>query len=498
MKRIVMFMMVALGAVVCPASGAGVIDPLVSGRAMVRLDSATIQGFLTVLNQDYPTIHASAIDALPSRQMYLLQFTPPDPQTLDLLEEDLDNTYVTAGLLVWGELLYQGEAPEGKTGSTWVDQVGGSNEFTSQYASTMLGLPSAQAQTSGGGILVAVLDTGIDATHPLLQSRIAPGGYNFIANSTNTLDVGDGLDNDGDNAVDEMTGHGTYVAGLIALVAPQAKLLPVTVLNSDGIGDTWLFVKGLYFAIDRGAEVINISLTTTYDSQAFEEAALEAKNLGIAIAAAVGNFNNNTIPEYPGLIKREDGQFMVFGVAACDDQNVKADFSNFSNVPDRHEVFITAPGSTAEIGGSPDVARAIISTLPGGQFGAWEGTSMSTPLVAGTLALIRAQHPEWPCNLQTWNAMRQVLTVSAFNLYPMNPAFANPPQLGVGRLNTAGAVALGPPAPAPGDLNNDGAVNVIDLLSIINQWNLVHTSADINNDGTVGVADLLIVIANWS
>jgi subtilisin family serine protease len=502
MMRIVqMVLLVMWLAVFVPATAASAqvvgIDPLVPGRAMVRVNAGTIAGFLTVLNQDYPGLNAAVIDALPSRQMYLLQFNPPSPQVLDDLEDDLDETYVDAGQLVWGELLYEGQAPEGKTGSTWVDQIVGGNEFKSQYAATMLGLTQAQTQTTGAGVLVAVLDTGIDASHPILQGRIATGGYNFIANTNDTSDVGDGNDNDGDSAIDEMTGHGTYVAGLIALVAPQAQLLPVTVLNSDGVGDTWALLKGLYFAIDRGVEVINISLTTTYDSHALEYALLDAKTLGVAIAAAVGNFNRNTVPEYPGMTKREDGIFVVFGVASCDDQNVKSTFSNYSDVPHEHEVFITAPGATAFVSGSPDVSRAIISTLPGGEFGAWEGTSMSTPLVAGTLALIRAQHPEWPSNTQTWDVMRQRLTISAVNLYPMNPAYANPPQLGVGRLNTAAAVALGPPAPVIGDLNNDGVINSPDLIKVINDWSLVHTSADINNDGQVGIADLLLVIANW-
>lgn len=500
MQRLMTAMAVWAGVILLGPVGALVhadIDPLVPGRAMIRLNNATLPGFMAILKQDHPQIEAFVIDDISSRNMYLIQFTPPPPWQLENLENDLSETYVLAGHLAWGELLYEGQTPEGKTGSTWVDHVGSLASFRSQYASGQIGVPTAQQRSTGAGVLVAVLDTGISPNHPVVQNQIALGGYNFITNSTDTNDVGDGLDNDGDGLIDEQTGHGTYVAGLIALVAPEAQLLPITVLNSDGIGHGWALVKGLYFAIDRGVEVINLSLSSTYDSDAVEEAVQAARSLGIAVAAAAGNFNRNDVPEYPAMLRREDGEFMIFGVTATDYANVKAPFSNYSNVPERNEVFISAPGETTEIGNVPDPDRAIISTLPNGQYGIWEGTSMCTPLVSGTLALIRSQHPEWPSNLATWNATEAVLRTSAFNHYPMNPAYANPPQLGVGRLDTAAAVALGPVAPRRGDLNGDGVINVADLFTVINRWAQVHTSADINNDGTVNVTDLLFVINNW-
>ena len=123
---------------------------------------------------------------------------------------------------------------------------------------------------------------------------------------------------------------------------------------------------------------------------------------------------------------------------------------------------------------------------------------MCTPLVSGAAALIRAQHPEWPATVETFFSIRNALMSTAVNIYPLNPQFLKDKELGVGRLNIAAAVALGPAAPQSGDLNGDGAVDVDDLLKVISDWGGVHTSADINGDGAVDSDDLVLVISNWS
>jgi subtilisin family serine protease len=475
-------------------------DPLVHGYTFVRMDPGVpVEQILTLINNDYPGVDAHVVDSIPNVETFLIEFTAPTPLTL---EGKLKGAYTSPGPIVWGDLLYEGQAPEGKTGSTWVGQVLFNTSYTNQYLVPMIGTLEAAAKSTGANVVVAVLDTGIDASHPELAAAVTPGGYNFIANSQNTGDIGDGLDNDLDKSTDEMTGHGTYVAGLIHLVAPDAKLLPVVVLNSDGVGDGWNFLKGLRYAIDHGVEVINMSLATTYDSDGMHEALEDARNLGIIVVAAAGNLNTDDPREYPAMMDPDAGQipqdeWLVLGVAAVNHQDVKAGFSNYHK-----NLFISAPGdSVIDAQGNPTIAQSIVSTMPGDEYRVWEGTSMATPLVSGAVALVRSQHPAWPANIQTFMNVRDRFMDTVVNICPQNPAFCpagNEPLLGVGRLDAAAAVDLGPVAPQSGDLNGDGEVGVDDLLKVISDWGQTHTSADITGNGVVDVDDLLTVINRWS
>lgn len=508
MHHLFRFSTIAVMALLCAMSahaGGGQpigIDPRVPDRAMVAIQpTSTVDQFIAAFNtlhqQAGDGVSAALLDSIASRRVHLLQINlPPDysPAQFEALELELESHPAYAPHRVHAELLYEGQAPESKTGSTWVDSVAGSLEYHNQYALQKIGAPAAQDRSTGQGVVVAVLDTGLDSTHPALAGRIVDGGYNFIANNADTSDIGDGVSNDADALVDEAVGHGTFVAGLIAAVAPESRLLPITVLNSDGVGDGWSFVRGIYYAIDRGVEVINMSLGTTYDSLIIYDAIAEARNHGIIVVAAAGNFNRNTEREYPAMWDEEGSsdplEFVCLGIAATTDTDLKASFSNY-----HEKLFISAPGATLP---STGLDRSIISALPGGGYEVWEGTSFSVPMVSGTVALVRAQHPEWPATAQTFDTIESLLWTTAINIYPQNPQYQEEMELGAGRLDAAGAVALGPVAPQHGDLNADGAIDVTDLLTVINSWGLVHSSADLDGDGTVNVNDLVLIINNWS
>ncbi|MCA9289615.1 MAG: S8 family serine peptidase [Phycisphaerales bacterium] len=487
-----------------PHAAAQNADPPVVGRAIVRVPDAPggvhdIDAFIAEFAQGEGIVMTIGDSMLrpaetPPFYAYLLEYPARNQVEVQLAldpENQPSSEYELSGAIVWGEALYAGEASEGKSGSAWVASLDPAH-FTNQYPIDLLGLDAAHDRSTGLGVVVAIIDSGIDIAHPALAGRIAPGGLNLIDGTPNVADVGDGVDTDGDLLVDEMVGHGTFVAGLVSLTAPDAKLLPVKVLNGDGTGDGWIVAKGMMYAIDRGVEVINLSLGSTYDSAAIEDAIDIAMQHGIVVVSAGGNQNEGEgdFEEFPA--SKSDGM----GVAATDANDIKATFSNYND-----KFSLSAPGDSVPQAGDPDgwnPTKSIYSTLPGGGYGIWEGTSFSTAFVSGAAALIRAQHPEWSASLTTALNVQGYLEGTAVDIYPQNPQYADDESLGVGRLNAAAATMISPPAPALGDLNRDGSVNADDLAVMLAAWGLTHSSADLDGDGIVGPADLAILLAQWS
>ena len=458
---------------------------LLADRLIVRLlPGSELAAFLAAFESDHPGVAVTPVDSVPGRGIHLLELqTPPDYTAVDFaaLEEDLESSY--GAFLDWGEFLYTNEAPEGTTGSTFVDHPA-SGLYKNQYATTVTGTTAAHARSSGPGIVVAVLDTGVDLDHPALAGRGLPHGWDFMDNDSDPDDTGDTIDTDGDGLVDEMTGHGTFVAGLVALVAPEAWILPIRVLDSDGNGDMWVLARGLFYAIDHGVEVINVSITSTYNSEAIEVALVEAGAVGIVVVAAAGNCDRAEPRTFPAMRSE------AIGVAATDAGDVKGVFSNFSD-----RLALSAPGVTTRLGDIPNPNGAIVSLLPGGGYAIWEGTSMAAPIVSGAVALIRAQHPEWAATEAVRLAITARLTATAVNIDGLNRSYEG--LLGSGRIDIAAAVELGPIAPARGDLNADGAINVLDLIQMMTHMGLTHSSADLNGDGTVDSRDVADLLRLW-
>lgn len=218
----------------------------------------------------------------------------------------------------------------------------------------------------GQGVKVAVIDTGIDIDHPDLAANIA-GGENFV--------VIRGKINPA--KYDDDNGHGTHVAGTIAGiddevgvvgVAPKASLYAVKVLNKSGSGYVSDIVLGIEWAIANGMDVINMSLGSSYDVDSLRQACDAAYAAGIVVVAAAGNSGDTTSDNdviYPARYNS------VIAVAATDSADLRAYWSS-----DGPEVEMAAPGA------------AIFSTYMGGGYSTLSGTSMATPHVAGTVALI--------------------------------------------------------------------------------------------------------------
>lgn len=211
----------------------------------------------------------------------------------------------------------------------------------------------------GEGIVIAILDTGIDLGHPDLRDKIA-GGVNCV---------------DKGATVDDDNGHGTHVAGIISGVAPEAKLLICKVLDGEGSGSYHSIIQGIKYAAQwRGSKgervrVINMSLGGSYNDPKMYKAILEAAAEGILITVASGN-EGDANPEtfeygYPALYQE------CITVAACDENMKLAGFSN-----EHLQVDIIAAGVNVK------------STYPKSQYAVLSGTSMATPHIAGALALV--------------------------------------------------------------------------------------------------------------
>ena len=302
------------------------------------------------------------------------------------------------------------------------DGLGSALTYAEQPAGRSIGLHRAHTTSLGSGVRVAILDTGADLTHPALQGAIV-GGYDFVDFDPDPSDEANGIDDDEDGFVDDAYGHGTHVAGIVHLAAPNAELLVVRVLDSEGRGSLLQVAAGVRWALSNGARVINLSLGSLGFSSTLEQALAEAEALGVVVVTSAGNWGAEVPVEYPASSQH------VFAVAAVDTGGVPADFTSRGPY-----VALSAPGV------------GVRSAYPGGLYRLWSGTSMSAPFVAGSAALLLSQHPEWGLG-----DVRQQLSMTA------GPVVDSPPNtMGAGRLDAGAAVApmliSDEPEPEPADI----------------------------------------------
>jgi len=280
-----------------------------------------------------------------------------------------------------------------------------SNGYADQIAYSQVDFVPGQTGAPGTGVgqgtIVALLDTGATFTHPALRGHYLPG-INLVDPNSPPLDVPDGLTN-------LAVGHGTMVAGIIAIIDPSAQILPIRVLNGDGVGSVFNVAWGIYYAINQGAQVINLSLGTNQPSRALFQSVLYAEFSGAVVVASAGNNGEDELhypASYPGVV----------GIAALEPGDILASFSNYGA-----SVFADAPGD------------GITSTYYNGGYATWAGTSFSAPFATGEASLILENHP-W---LNPFLA-ELVIWFSSDSIDALNPGFAG--LLGAGVLDIADAI----------------------------------------------------------
>ena len=331
------------------------------GQIVVKL--APLPGNdLLGINQTYGT---TTLVALPDHSdIFLLQ--APVGADLELLVQVMASDV----RLLYAELNYINESPEdGGTNRTY----GWGNDSTpmqNQDSTRAIHIEAAHDLSRGEGTLVAVLDTGVQPDHPMLANSIEVLGYDFVDNDLAPDEEANGLDDDGDGLVDELYGHGTHVAGIVYLVAPDARILPLRVLNSDGRGNNFRTASAIVYATGHGVDAINLSLGTPHPSALLREVVGEAAQLGVVVVAAAGNLATDA-KQYPAA---DDCAIAVTSVNARDK---KSSFANYGNW-----IGVAAPG------------ESIYSTFPVDGYAWWSGTSMATPFVAGQAALLRGANSQ--------------------------------------------------------------------------------------------------------
>jgi subtilisin family serine protease len=260
---------------------------------------------------------------------------------------------------------------------------------------------TAQTQSAfnvaGAGTTVAIIDTGVDPTSPVLKSVLV-NGYDFTTNTSGGSEMNDVQASPNLSAAQTATlsqrtvavldqrtvavldggpytdfGHGTMTAGIVHLVAPEAKIMPLKAFSANGTAYDSDILRAIYYAVSHGANVMNMSFDYTSYSAELARAISYSNSRGVISVASAGNDGKYTVV-YPG------GLPGVIDVASTSNTDVQSTFTNYGAPP----VWMAAPG------------EGVVTTYPWGTYAAGWGTSFSTPFVAGTAALMLGANSNCP------------------------------------------------------------------------------------------------------
>lgn len=335
--------------------------------------------------------------------------------------------------------------------------------FYEQSGNYSIGIDSAQVLSKGEGVVVAVIDNGLAIEHPLFEEANIVFYHDYITGNNNQ------------NINPPNTDHGTFVTGLILLTAPECTIMPIRAFDENGISDQFTLTKSINWAINHGADIINLSFGTSILDEPLMEAFEDAHDNGIIMVAASGNDSSN-VPLYPASL---DHVIAVGSVNAHDSVSV---FSNYGAHLD-----LVSPG------------ESVYSALSGEyEWGTWSGTSFAAPFVTGTIALMQElndsySHEEISDHLRNTTTTNLIWgNITTPDLY-----------YGYGILNAFEAVVQ----LTLGDFDVSGQRNIKDLSTMIDiatnagvpdgvvpqgryDYNIKMRQADVNCDGIIDMQDV--------
>ena len=248
----------------------------------------------------------------------------------------------------------------------------GPQDVSSQAALLQIAAPLAQTYSRGAGVTVAVLDGGFDLRHEALAGKLHPMGWDVIDGDADPQDLGNGIDDDLDMRTDALVGHGTFVSSIVLAVAPDARILPIRVLDDEGWGTEQGVALGVQHAMAQGARVINLSLVVPDASHVLRDMLRNAADAGIVVVGAGGNDPDEWHND-PSLSGR------ILAVGGVDAEDRLLPWSATGSQVDAY-----APGAM--------IKGALGGAVPD-SYGWWSGTSFSAPFVSGGAALLVSQNP---------------------------------------------------------------------------------------------------------
>ncbi len=276
--------------------------------------------------------------------------------------------------------------------------------YDDQFASQTLNLPTAHTMSQGAEVTVAVIDGGVDFDHPVFVGTVE-SGWDYIDEDNYSYD-----EPGGDNS-----GHGTFVAGVVHLVAPEAAIRAYRVTEISGESHGYIVAEAIMQAVQDGCQVINLSMALTAEHHIIADAIAFARDRDVTVVAAAGN-GQSDIPVYPASDPN------VLAVAALDDQNILADLSRYGN-----HVDLCAPGID------------VYCPYQNDGFAWWGGTSFAAPFVAGQAALIVSRTPG---REPSWIEVRNLVKSTAQDLDIVNPDYIG--KLGAGLIDPVAALRTFP------------------------------------------------------